>query len=301
MMFDFRRMTEEILRVRDFDIFFVGGSVKSGTTWLQVLLDRHPRIRCNGEAHFFDELASRVGSSCVSYNNYIDHLNRTVFPELPGSSTLREDDFLYLVGVAASLLLAQQTEERPGVTAVGEKTPLNVHHLSLADLLFPGCKMVHMVRDGRDCAVSAWFHNLRVSPNWKDGPPLPFAEFAGNFARGWVADLASADFFVRQFPDRSYVVRYEDLLADAPAALGRLCRFLAVDDDPEVMRACCEQASFRALSGGRDNGEERTDSFFRKGTAGDWRRHFDAEADAAFRREAEHWLRDLGYLAADEG
>ncbi|MFW9919917.1 MAG: sulfotransferase, partial [Candidatus Thorarchaeota archaeon] len=31
--------------------FFVVGCQKSGTTWVESLLDHHPRVICKGEAH----------------------------------------------------------------------------------------------------------------------------------------------------------------------------------------------------------------------------------------------------------
>ena len=45
------------------DVFFVCGAAKSGTTWLQRILDAHPETRCSGEGHFitrFSHPASEV-------------------------------------------------------------------------------------------------------------------------------------------------------------------------------------------------------------------------------------------------
>jgi hypothetical protein len=36
----------------DRQFFFVIGMPKSGTTWLQLLLDAHPEIQCHGESQF---------------------------------------------------------------------------------------------------------------------------------------------------------------------------------------------------------------------------------------------------------
>ena len=32
-------------------LFFICGAIKSGTTWLQLMLDAHPDIACRGEGH----------------------------------------------------------------------------------------------------------------------------------------------------------------------------------------------------------------------------------------------------------
>src|SRR5215831_18654517 len=55
-MFDYDSMHASILTLRKKQIFFVGGSPKSGTTWLQLLLDSHPSVSCSGEGHFTTHL-----------------------------------------------------------------------------------------------------------------------------------------------------------------------------------------------------------------------------------------------------
>src|ERR1700722_16518864 len=49
---DYEALSAEIAALRRKQLFFIGGAAKSGTTWLQLLLDRHPAISCNGEGHF---------------------------------------------------------------------------------------------------------------------------------------------------------------------------------------------------------------------------------------------------------
>ena len=44
------------MELRSKQIFFIGGTAKSGTTWVQLLLDAHPEVSCNGEGHFLDNL-----------------------------------------------------------------------------------------------------------------------------------------------------------------------------------------------------------------------------------------------------
>ncbi len=44
-------------RVLSGQLFFIAGAPKSGTTWVQRLLDAHPEIVCSGEGHFANKIA----------------------------------------------------------------------------------------------------------------------------------------------------------------------------------------------------------------------------------------------------
>ena len=56
-MFDYDSLHLSISELRSKQIFFIGGAIKSGTTWLQLLLDSHPDVSCDGEGHFPDHFA----------------------------------------------------------------------------------------------------------------------------------------------------------------------------------------------------------------------------------------------------
>ena len=51
-MQDWNQRNEEIAQLARRQLFFVGGAPRSGTTWLQQLLDCHPDICCRGEGLF---------------------------------------------------------------------------------------------------------------------------------------------------------------------------------------------------------------------------------------------------------
>jgi hypothetical protein len=56
-----------------------------------------------------------------------------------------------------------------------------------------------------------------------------------------------------------------------------------------------EAASFERLSEGREQGQEDTSSFYRKGVAGDWKNHFTERDKRIFKKEAGELLIELGY------
>ena len=59
-MSDLQQLWDRLDAVLQKDLFFLVGVGKSGTTWLQKLLDGHPEISCNGEGHFVDVLLPQL-------------------------------------------------------------------------------------------------------------------------------------------------------------------------------------------------------------------------------------------------
>src|SRR5262249_22809360 len=155
------RLNSAVLSLRSKQIFFVGGTMKSGTTWLQLLLNAHPRVSCNGEGHFIDFLAPNLKQALDYHRKFIADKNRSIFQELKTGSypALTEEDAFYIIASCVSLFLIRQSSDKQA-TAIGERTPDNIDNLEMLDLFFPTAKFIQIVRDGRDCAVSGWFHNL---------------------------------------------------------------------------------------------------------------------------------------------
>lgn len=294
-MMDFDAMHAAIAAMREKQLFFIGGSVKSGTTWLQMLLDAHPEIACKGEGHFMNELAPALNAVLQKHNKYLRWKNRTIFGELDGYPGFSADQTVYLLTASITLLLHGQIRDRGDVRVVGEKTPDNLHHFRFLAAMFPKARFVHVVRDGRDCAVSGWYHNLRATPEWTEKTYGTIDAYIPRFAEIWAKEMAEAEDFRRRAPGRCLTVRYEDLSAAPEATLAPVLRFLGVADDAGILAACCAAGAFERLSGGRPRGQEDQGSFFRKGEVGDWRNHFDAPLNAAFQRTAGAWLDRFGY------
>jgi hypothetical protein len=199
------------------------------------------------------------------------------------------------VATAAISIILQQSDKARAVDIIGDKTPDNVRFFPVLTSLFPRAKFVHIVRDGRDCTVSAWFHNLRIDAALLTRQYPTFHAFADYYARIWTGNVSVGANFAAERPQLCLSLRYEDLVADPPTVFGQVCGFLGASCDPVLLDACLNATDFARLSGGRQRGQEDRDSFFRRGVPGDWRTHFDATADAAFRANTHPWLSSFGY------
>jgi hypothetical protein len=88
-------------------------------------------------------------------------------------------------------------------------------------------------------------------------------------------------------------VRYEDLTGprqdDEVTALMRHC---GIDIPPDDLRTLLDKYSFARMTRRRGSGEV---SHYRKGTAGDWRNHFDDDIAEAFDQATGDLVKRLGY------
>lgn len=276
-------------------LFFIMGFLKSGTTWLQLLLDAHPEIACKGEAHFWDTFFEDLLKATEHFNRRKQWLAETTFQGLEPFPGIERDDVAAVMRLVVSRVL-QRAAGGKDVRLYGEKTPNTIHYIEPALAIFPNARFVHLVRDGRDAAVSCWFHYRRVKAEqverrWGGD----FAAFLETSAQQWAQETAKGHAAAERWPERVIELRYEDLLAEPEAVLARLLDFLGAASDEETVRACLAAADFEKLSGGRQAGEEDRGAFFRKGVAGDWRQHFDAARAARFSELAGAQLRAYGY------
>src|SRR5262249_51716283 len=292
-MFPYDAMHAAIMALRQKQIFFVGGSPKSGTTWLQLLLNAHPSVSCSGEGHFPMHLWSALKQALDQHDSVIQTTNKEVFTELPEYNRLTMDDMGYIFATCIAVFLVKQSQHRP-VRAVGDKTPANVRAFAALGVLFPRAKFIQIIRDGRDCAVSGWFHNLR-NPEWMHLNRGSLTDYLTAFTEMWVSELVQGQKFAEAHPNRIRRIRYEDLARDTDGILANLFQFLGVEVNETILAHCRTEASFVKWSGGRNPWEENEQSFFRKGVAGDWHNYLNDEQNALFRERAGGWLDKLGY------
>lgn len=288
-MADWAQTARALADFTERQVFFVGGAPRSGTTWLQLLLDSHPEISCAGEGLFRQHLADPLDVMVASWQQAVAEKNRDVFAELEGYPPPVATDADFLLAGAILQSLARQSAGKP-CRAVGEKTPENVFLFPRLKRLLPTARFVGMARDPRDVLASAWhfFHRARGAAE-DDAAKVSFIQSAlPSINAGTRAMLALAE----QYPTDCMLVTYERLLADTVAEARELFRFLRVSDEAGLVADCAARSSFAALAGTREQGTAREGSFFRKGIAGDWRATFTpamsdlilAELDWAFPR-----------------
>ena len=113
--------------------------------------------------------------------------------------------------------------EKNGKPRWGDKTPLYMQHLPLLERLFPDALWVHLVRDGRDAALSF----LALPPGFS-GKTWAQPRTVAQFAARWKVEIDAARALGRRAGGRYLELRYEDLVADPARELGRVCEFASL-------------------------------------------------------------------------
>ena len=113
----------------------------------------------------------------------------------------------------------------------GDQTPLYTRHVILLNRLFPQSQFIHVIRDGRDVALSLLVGDERP----QEGAPLSAVELYAA-ARVWRETVRSAQRAGRRLGrDRYFEIYYEDLVRVPNVELRQLCHFLGEPFLPQLV------------------------------------------------------------------
>jgi hypothetical protein len=107
-----------------------------------------------------------------------------------------------------------------------EQTPWYGQHIPIISRLFPDAKFIHVIRDGRDVAIS-----FARTPWWSK-------DVISNLNR-WEREVSVIlrDTSLNLKHDQTYIVRYEDLVLDSENVLRDICSFLGIEYNAGMLDA----------------------------------------------------------------
>ena len=273
-------------------LFFVGGAPRSGTTWLQQILDAHPAISCMGEGLFERHLAGPIDRMVADWATGLAAKNRNLFQHTGGYPIPGPDAADALLREAILQALARQTGAATA-RAIGEKTPENVFFFERLHRLFPQGRFIAIARDPRDVLSSAWhfFHKPGFGENQEEAKAAFVRSALPSINHGARTMLT----FAAGHPGQTLLITYEALRSATPACVERLFGFLGVASTPDLVASTVARTDFASMTGGRKAGTAQDGSFFRKGVSGDWRSTFSAALGWEIVGETGWMFRQFGW------
>ena len=201
------------------------GYPSSGTTLLRRILNAHPDLCITSEMPLLPTLAGKLPAR-IDRTNFRETKRRFLAIDVYGNFRNREllfPDLVTLFGPAeyytAAHLYAALIDPRP-YTYYGNKTPQYSESLPKLLALFPHTKLILIVRDIRDVALS-------FKARWGKSEIL--------CAHKWHRRMDMALATLGQLPaGQSHVVRYENLVSESQKTVAGIYDFLGIQDVRQI-------------------------------------------------------------------
>jgi tetratricopeptide (TPR) repeat protein len=205
---------------------FIAGMPRSGTSLLDQVIDAHAQAAGVGEMKDIERFAAEVEAA---WN-----------PDLPAPDRFGQvRDRAYRN--AAQAYLAMCAREAPGALRVVNKALSNDRMLGLVARLFPRTRIVHVLRDPRDVAVSCFMGGFNASN-------YPWTTRLEWIAAAWKQSHRLMRHWQRELDLPMLEVRYERLVTEAASEFPRVIDFLGLPWDEGCTRFHESRRTVRTLS-----------------------------------------------------
>jgi tetratricopeptide (TPR) repeat protein len=188
---------------------FIVGMPRSGTSLVEQILASHPDVYGAGERDDIARIVHTLGGPAPA----VEAAGRLSVPVLDH---------------AAQGYLDTLSRLAPAAARITDKMPHNFLALGYIDLLFPGCRIVHCVRDPRDTCLSIWFQQMTGNH--------PYTNDLDALADYYRQYRSLMEHWRRVIRVPVYEVRYEDLVGDIEQGARRLVEFCGLPWSDQCVR-----------------------------------------------------------------
>jgi len=200
-------------------LLFVCGMFRSGTTLLEQMLSAHPALTPGGEVRYFNVLLNGESSG------------------FPRATAAADERTLHALGQGYLDYLERRF---PGARCVINKRPDTFRYLGLLHGLFPEARFIVMQRDPLDTCLSIFSQQL--------GNQLGYATDLEAIAHYLLGYRELIRHWQTLFPARILEVQYERLVSEPETELRRVCAFLDLAWDADMLRFIANPSRVRTAS-----------------------------------------------------
>lgn len=233
------------IQKNNFKPIYIVGNSRSGTTIMAIILRQNKEIFSFRELHFFEQLWSQKDKHKVYSRNEVEHLgarllclqregyylcrNHTTYLD-ESKNILRElnDNDLTFMNTYKTFLLYETRRNDKFYPC--EQTPRNIFYIQEILESFPDARIIHMVRDPRAILLSQknkWKRGrlgkkisvMETIRSWVNYHPIVIGKL-------WNAAVRAGCRF--KYDSRVFTVRFEDFLQQPQETLQKICNFLEV-------------------------------------------------------------------------
>lgn len=219
-------------------MFFIIGNPRSGTTLLRLMLTVHPKIHVPPECGFIIWWANKYFHEgrfieLSEINKIINDLRSSKKFEFwkldcdEMQDAFRRLDSIRYETICTALYRLHANKAGKINVLLGDKNNFHTKHIPELNKIFPECKFIHIVRDGRDVAAS--YLTLNKPRTTSDYYPRLNKNIEA-IAQEWSENVSIVSSSLKDLHHSRFVeVKYEDLVTEPQKTLGHLCSHLGVE------------------------------------------------------------------------
>jgi len=205
---------------------FIFGCLRSGTTITRAIIDSHQNICCGPETNLIQAMKS-----------FRDEISDSWY--MLKSYEVQKEDLNEKIK-EIMLLFTKQYMRLKNKKRWAEKTPYNVFYVDFINELFPNCKLINVIRDGRDVVCSykeRWGRKtiLHAIKEWN---------MAINLTRTYRTKFNK---------DRYIEIRYEELVSNPGRETKKLMEFLEEEWTSDLLEHHKKNHDFWFKMGDKEN------------------------------------------------
>jgi hypothetical protein len=263
--------------------FIAGGYNKSGTTFLQQLLDQHPEISCSPEHH--------LKKLTLMLRRQIDEYWATIklFDDRTARQGLRLNrNRLYSDILTSAIRGIFNAEMNSEITACGISDNWAYEIYPITEKIVPDLRYLYIIRDPREVAVSLFYHVKRTEPNRIKTTTID--DYAKNFGRKWADHIQRITEQKKRNPNRVLLLNYENLISNKrEAEVSKAFNLLEVNDSPQIIKNIFENLD-RSLEK-----EKFKNAFYRSAKKKTWDQELKRETIEEIHKNASIGMKLSGY------
>jgi hypothetical protein len=270
----------------DKQFLLVVGSPRSGTTWLTRMLGLHPDVA--SVPHELTVLSRYLGTWVEGYEAEAEkHEQGRWHLGLP--MIMDRKEFHDLLVELLHRIYARVLERNPTATHILDKHPRYTHYMPIIDGLLPQCRYVHIIRDGREVAVSMISANKRIGFG---------AGSIRGAAKDWYMGVTRAmEHGQRIGPGRYLEVRYEKLMQDPEPEFARILEFAGLETTADRVKEITSAFNVEEM---QVSSGDRSLNAIRHIPGGIWKNKLSLTERYLFEKYVGDLLRQLGYTDKED-
>lgn len=225
---------------------FIIGNPRSGTTLIRLILTAHPAILIPPECGFVIWLKNKY-ADWNRYKNNDDFMVSMFLDDL--FACKKFDTWLLDRAYIRSQIVANQPTDYADLCSVvygayglsagreftvwGDKNNFYIDYINEILALYSKARFLHIVRDGRDVACS-YREVMAANSNSPYAPKLHTD--ISDVALEWSMNVMKIELVMKALPRaQAMTIKYEDLVVDAQETLQRVCKWLDLIFEPEML------------------------------------------------------------------